>query len=238
MKNYYYHHLIKPLVKAKVKATDSTDEVLNKLKLKFGNSLNKTLVKFVSSYWKKEKFHFLKATSEFNSLFKMKGCDSQSLPLDNLNKSTHPGQLIDPAANKSIILRTPDDKYIMVDSDKTMYSACTRCNSRLFPMFNFCPFCGAQIKQVPTQPEPALQFPANPPSHVYEGKPVEYKKGGPLGRRIGLRKTQPINFPIVSKVKKQKDLNILVDIDDIKVFAADVENVAKDIDKYIPCKHK
>ncbi len=127
----FYMAMIGSLQEVGISSKDSIQVVMKKVENSTGVFDKKDVVKvksFLRSFW-----------------------DIERNLLDDANPPPHPQEdgsdqtTVDPAIEKSIIIKTPGEKFLKFLD--TLFCRCSSCGGRLFPQFKFCPHCSKAVDE-------------------------------------------------------------------------------------------
>ena len=170
------------------------DDNVHQVLTKIKGSILPGVKSFLKKNWSQEKNYLLDPTKDFK----------------------------DPTIEDSFILEIEnEDGPFRVTQDRA-FSICPSCKSRIFPDFDFCPYCGYDVKDINREP---LKLDRDLRPRLGRREPVRIRRGvgDGLGRRDGLGPHYPY---CVSET--------IVEDEEVKVTEQDVKNAKREIGKYLP----
>ena len=136
----------------------------------------------------------------------------------------------DPAFNEGYILKIGDSPFRVFRN--RAFSVCPKCGGRLFPDFDFCPYCGFEVGGIDREPQ-RLDRNRNIDRKV---EPQELdRKYLDRHRRNGIKKWDGIRrWDIFGPHHLDTIGEVIVEDEEVKVTEKDVKDAEREIGKYLP----
>ena len=173
-------------------------EVLKKKKVRLSDGVHQVLSKLGQT------------DPKVRSFLKKNWDDEKNFLLDPSQDGT------DPAINEGYILKIGDSPFRVFRN--RAFSVCPKCEGRLFPDFDFCPYCGFEVRKIDREPQ-RLDRDYRPRI----GRQVNIRRDG-VNRRDTLG---PHYFDTLGS-------KVIVEDEEVKVTEQDIKDAEKEIGKYIP----
>lgn len=184
--SYFRTHIVDQCLTAGVAPTDSIKSALSKLE-KCISCPNLPLIKnFIRNRWGTDRF-FMDKTTPFG---------------------------VDPALDQAVLVKTPFGKFVKFKD--TMFQRCPRCGGRLFPEFDFCPFCSYNLGENPPEPQVLPETPAKKSILLQTGK----------------TKIDGRSLKVLANPKSDKD--VYFEDSDVRVTIQEFKDVRQKIKDFIP----
>jgi len=223
MNSYYLDRLIPMFLVSGIVSEDALDEVSNKFQ-KFEDTLEEkeyeSIQSWIENYWEIEK-NFINHAYDIHKKLTTSIIKSDiDLPI----------LFQDPALNQNTMVPLFKENNQM-QIDETSFDRCPKCSGRVFPQFNFCPYCGF-IMQHPAEQEQVL--PNNDP-----GLGLGLGPGRGMGNQSNnpphYRRNMGLECPVEKITKQVYADNYFEDPENGIIITEDeIRKNAKKLEKHMP----